>query len=658
MSDLLTCIYMAELKNGSYHAFMTHDPRIDAVFMFPGQDYASFEVLTPYLPVGISYYVLKTVFGQKRTCKGITYDDLIKTKFKEIYSLLRQLELVLGRGALMQSMVGYPARLVIKNLKALRRPEPMVCQEVLDALRGRILFCEELETSLKENSYSAEGSLGRHNLDDILQLLALQGEIQLLPALGFTGTTIVTCFRCGNQTELRRTFWETEISKRNGKVFQTSCLICAFPSVYCEQCNSFGDSRLCRGLYAAPGTVPTILGGLKCQLRGVPSLTPAQQAASEELIRFVGRIPALQENFDQAKKAGDVQTAECLVWAVCGAGKTEVVFGSIAEALNRGGRVLYAIPRRDVVCELAPRLQSAFREVELLAGYGGSEEKYRITRLVIATTHQVIRYFKNFDLVILDEVDAYPYQGNDMLRMAVHRAVKPEGGIIYLTATPSKEMLRNTGSGEMELVTIPARYHGYPVPEPKLEKASLFLNKCHNSREINSVILNVLQRWLYDQGRQAFVFLPTVGMVEEYGPLLADAIWTAVQGNVQLNVDCKDASRDGLLRFSHAKDAQRDQKRDDFKNGKFCLFVTTTIMERGITVKKANVMVLEADREQVFDEGTLIQMAGRAGRSAEYPDGEVVFIGKSISDAMRNARKRIVFLNKKAREQGYLKPGL
>jgi len=141
--------------------------------------------------------------------------------------------------------------------------------------------------------------------------------------------------------------------------------------------------------------------------------------------------------------------------------------------------------------------------------------------------------------------------------------------------------------------------------------------------------------------------------------VLADAVFAAVQSSAHtVNAGCKAASRDDLLRFSHARDAQRDRKRDDFKNGKFPLFVTTTIMERGITVKKANVLVLEADREQVFDEGTLIQMAGRAGRSAEYPQGEVVFAGKTISDAMRNARKKIIFLNRTAREQGYLKPGL
>ncbi len=690
MKDLHTCIYMVKLKSGGYHAFMTHDPRVDAVFMFPEQDCAALEILTPYLPVGISAFLLETVFAGKRmNGKDTAYETLVQARAKEVYSLLAQLERILGQGTLLKSMEGYPARLVMKNLKTLRVPEPPVCQEVLGALSGRILFREELEISLAENSHSAGDSFGecgfwKWKIEDILQVLALKGEIEVLPALGFTRLTVVTCFRCGNRTELRSRFWEPEFSGRNGQVFRAGCQVCGFPSVYCEQCNTLGDSRLCRGLYAAPGSKRPLEMELSIEPRGVPPLTPAQQAASEELVRFVGRIPALQSKEDRDEGPGEVVTAgkvfwrkpkrhikEILIWAVCGAGKTEVVFGAIAKALNRGGRVLYAIPRRDVVRELAPRLQSAFTDVELLASYGGSTGKYRPARLVTATTHQVVRYYRNFDLVILDEVDAYPYQGNDMLRMAVQRAVKPEGGTIYLTATPDRAMLVNTRSGVTGLVTIPARYHGYPVPEPQLEKAALLLNRhrdssrdsghnCgRNSREVNQVIINLLLGWLSDPGRQVFVFLPTVGMVEEYGPVLADAVFAAVQSSAHtVNAGCKAASRDDLLRFSHARDAQRDRKRDDFKNGKFPLFVTTTIMERGITVKKANVLVLEADREQVFDEGTLIQMAGRAGRSAEYPQGEVVFAGKTISDAMRNARKKIIFLNRTAREQGYLKPGL
>ena len=48
-------------------------------------------------------------------------------------------------------------------------------------------------------------------------------------------------------------------------------------------------------------------------------------------------------------------------------------------------------------------------------------------------------------------------------------------------------------------------------------------------------------------------------------------------------------------------------------------------------------------------------MAGRAGRTTEYPDGRVWFIGSRITPAMREAVKWINKMNKEAAEQGYLK---
>jgi competence protein ComFA len=51
---------------------------------------------------------------------------------------------------------------------------------------------------------------------------------------------------------------------------------------------------------------------------------------------------------------------DTLVYAVCGAGKTELSFGVIEQALRRGHQVGFALPRRDVVIELFWRLKEAF----------------------------------------------------------------------------------------------------------------------------------------------------------------------------------------------------------------------------------------------------------------------------------------------------------
>ena len=61
-------------------------------------------------------------------------------------------------------------------------------------------------------------------------------------------------------------------------------------------------------------------------------LTPAQELASQRLVEFIHS-----------------RQQKILVWAACGAGKTEVTFAAIQTALGRGWKVLFAIPRRDVV---------------------------------------------------------------------------------------------------------------------------------------------------------------------------------------------------------------------------------------------------------------------------------------------------------------------
>ena len=99
------------------------------------------------------------------------------------------------------------------------------------------------------------------------------------------------------------------------------------------------------------------------------------------------------------------------MWAVCGAGKTEMCFAAVAAELARGGRVLFAVPRRDVVRELGPRLRAAFPHVQLQVLHGGADRAVLPVlppgSVTVATTHQVLRYDRAFDLVILDEVDAF-----------------------------------------------------------------------------------------------------------------------------------------------------------------------------------------------------------------------------------------------------------
>lgn len=655
MKDLLSCVYITKIRHG-YRAFMSHNPKLDACILAGELPGGELDILTPYLPVGIAYYLLRTMFTPAEVwgCdtdmvksragvfrwfrKEISYDGLVLNKAHQAAQLLRQMEGLLGAGRLMPRDESYPQKaaaasshLIDDFLSTVRR------QKILRAMQGRILFAEEVNlilcgssTGTSQGGQVIEAGSG---LFDDLQVLALRGAVEIFPAMGFTAPGEVTCFRCGLKASLKSSFLRGKPGY--GQIYQSHCSLCSYPSIYCQQCGSMGESRLCRPLFALSGKVALPIENdcypgksrvlIKCPA-GVPPLTPAQKRAARDLVDFV-----------KDRKGG-----HSLVWAVTGAGKTEVVLEAAAAVLAGGGRVLYAIPRRDVVCELLPRLKSSFPGIEVSALYGGSTEKFSSSPLVIATTHQVLRYYKCFDLVIVDEVDAYPYKENEMLHMAVRRATRPGGHTICLTATPEAKTLTEARKGSIRLITLPARYHGHPVPEPTMLKTA----PCKpgpEGWEVIPVVSEVLYRWSIEEQAQVFVFVPTVSLVKLYGPALEKAV-ASWDGGIHTGIIC----------CSYAGDPLRDNKRESFKAGVYRIFVTTSIMERGITVKHANVLVLEADNETVFDAGALVQMAGRAGRSAQFPTGEVLFMGARVSGTMKSALKQIRLLNNIARRQGYL----
>lgn len=457
------------------------------------------------------------------------------------------------------------------------QPEVGIKKEVIaqaeQVLAGRCLLEGEVEKALNFCS----------NWQEIAHLLCLQGKGRWQRAYS------KHCFRCGSSKE----------EKMSCHYAQLSCS-------FCGACLTMGQARSCSILYTFFPLVNNKPLPISFHLSF--ALTPAQARASAKLVQFL---------FSKEKR--------CLLWAVCGAGKTEIVYAAIAQALAQGQKVLLAIPRQEVVRELYPRLEKAFPKISIACLYGGKKDKYQAAQLTIATTHQTLRFYQNFPLVILDEVDAYPYKDNQMLYYALERAAS--GKIIYLTATPEVN-LRG-----LPTITIPARHHGYPLPEPELLRISL-----PKKKGLPDKVLQMLEASIEKDKCQVFLFLPTIQLTEEIGKWLQNYY----QG--------KD-----WVQYSHSKDRAREKKKKSFVAGDFPLLVTTTIMERGVTIDRLHVFVLYSDQEHIFSTPTLIQIAGRAGRKKEHPLGKVFFISEKISTAMREAKRIITAFNQEAQEKGYLR---
>ena len=81
--------------------------------------------------------------------------------------------------------------------------------------------------------------------------------------------------------------------------------------------------------------------------------------------------------------------------------------------------------------------------------------------------------------------------------------------------------------------------------------------------------------------------------------------------------------------------------------------ITTTILERGVTFKNIDVLVIGSE-EKIYTESALVQIAGRAGRSFDYPKGDVILFHHGRSKAMKLAVKQIRQMNHLARKKGLI----
>ncbi|WP_341869784.1 helicase-related protein [Paenibacillus protaetiae] len=110
-----------------------------------------------------------------------------------------------------------------------------------------------------------------------------------------------------------------------------------------------------------------------------------------------------------------------------------------------------------------------------------------------------------------------------------------------------------------------------------------------------------------------------------------------------------------LIAAVHSQDPDRADKVQQFRRRELRILVTTTILERGVTVPQSDVFILDADG-RLFDSSSLVQMAGRAGRSGDDPKGFVYFCALERSRSQLGAVKQIRSMNKTARSAGYLLP--
>ncbi|QDK71199.1 DEAD/DEAH box helicase [Lactococcus protaetiae] len=390
------------------------------------------------------------------------------------------------------------------------------------------------------------------------------------PAMISVSTDSIKCLRCGS------------IHKKVMVRLPLGCF-------YCPTCINLGRVRSDESLYHFP----------------------QQNFIAHSYLRWSGKLTSEQQKIADSLVTDCRQHSQILVRAVTGAGKTEMIYPIINQYLRDGKSVAVVSPRIDVCIELHQRLSRDFScKIPLLHGEG---QPYFRAPLVIATTHQLLRFRDAFDLLIVDEVDAFPFADNPMLYFAACTARKPDSCLIYLTATTTDFLDHQIKIGALHQLELTQRFHGGKLTVPKLLWHTKFI-QCLKKQRISRFPL--------------LIFVPEIKFGESFTKKL------------------KQKFPEEKIAFVSSKSKQRLNIVEDFRSGNYSILVTTSILERGVTFPEIDVFVLLAHHTN-FTKSALIQMSGRVGRSITRPSGLVYFFHEGRTKAMLKAVQEIKKSNRR-----------
>lgn len=311
-----------------------------------------------------------------------------------------------------------------------------------------------------------------------------------------------------------------------------------------------------------------------------------------------------------------------------GCGKTVVAIAAALLAIEEGYQVSFMVPTEILADQhflSAKKLLTPLGiSVEILKGQLKSQEKERILselklgkiQLCIGT-HALIQSeveFAKLGLVIIDEQHRFGVIQRKLLK---EKGEEPH--FLIMTATPIPRTLALTVYGDLDLSIIPELPQGrHPVLtrhvlEEQREKVSQFLKD------------------QLKKGRQAYIVYPLVEESEKIQLKNAHDEFVKWQNKLE----------DFHLALLHGQMSSEEKQTimSSFRRGEIQVLVTTTVIEVGVDVPNANLMIIE--NVERFGLSQLHQLRGRVGRGA-YPSYCVLMQGSSHSKESYERAKILV----------------
>jgi ATP-dependent DNA helicase RecG len=314
-----------------------------------------------------------------------------------------------------------------------------------------------------------------------------------------------------------------------------------------------------------------------------------------------------------------------------GSGKTLVAAEAAIIAIENGYQAAVLAPTEILATQHFFYFKKLFQKLNyvtiLLTGSNTQKEKEGLRKLaaaglahVICGTHALLEAgveFKRLGLAIVDEQHRF---GVEQRQKLMEKGSHPD--VLVMTATPIPRTLALTIYGDLDVSIIDELPPGRKpiitkqVDDSKVEQVYSFLKK------------------QIDLGRQAYVVYPVIEESE------TQAMKAAQKMHVELSTIVFPSLKVGLLHGKLRTD-DKESAMDKFQRGETQILVSTTVIEVGVDVPNATVMVIE--QAERFGLAQLHQLRGRVGRGAEQ--SYCILVTGKMSEAGRERIRTLVSSN-------------
>ncbi len=304
------------------------------------------------------------------------------------------------------------------------------------------------------------------------------------------------------------------------------------------------------------------------------------------------QVRTVNEIFDDLSKETPMNR---LLEGDVGSGKTVVAAISIYLAHLNGFQSVFMAPTEILANQHYKTVTKLLEPYKIKIGFATGAKKENLDNFdILIGTHAVISEKINFDklgLIIIDEQQRFGVEQRGILRK---KGINPH--VLTMTATPIPRTIALTMYGELSLSILDEMPIGRKIiktwltPKEKRDKAYEWIKEQINKK-----------------GSQVFIICPFIEESETMSTVKAAAKeFELLKNNVFKNYKL-------ALLHGKLKSKEKEEVLSDFKEGKYDILVATPVVEVGIDIPNADVILIEASER--FGLSQLHQLRGRVGRN-------------------------------------------